>query len=102
MPMRHLTVTGTPTAPHHQRIAHQIGLGHQAGAEASHLYPVRGAADIKIDFAVAEVLADLRGLRQPRRIAAAQLQGDRVFAGVEPKSRRRSPCSTASAVTISV
>ena len=72
--------------PHRRHAARdEIWLRHQAGAEASLLYPVRGAADVEVDLVVAEALADGGGLREPRGIGAAELQGDRVLFGVEGK-----------------
>ncbi len=42
----------------------QLGLGHQAGAEAGALDPVRGAADVEVDLVVAGRLAERRGARE--------------------------------------
>ncbi len=58
-------------------------LGHQAGAEPARLHAVGRAADIEIDFVIAETLADLRGRCKLSRIAAADLQRDRVLRGIE-------------------
>ena len=62
MPIRHFTVTGMLTAAFiaATHSATSAGLGHQAGAEAAFLHAVRGTADIEIDFAIAEALADAR------------------------------------------
>ena len=43
------------------------------------LHTVGRAADIQVHLVIAEVLRDARGLRQPGRIAAAQLQRQRMF-----------------------
>ncbi len=69
----------------HRRHAfgHKLRLAHQAGAEAARLHAVRWAADIQVDFAIAEIGADLRGLRQLYGIAAAQLQRHGALAGIE-------------------
>ena len=64
-------------------IAHQARLGHQAGTEAALLHPVRRAADIQVDFAVTEILADFRSLGQNRRVTAADLQCHRLLACIE-------------------
>jgi hypothetical protein len=61
----------------------QRGFRHQAGTEAAVLHPVRRAADIEVDLVVAVAFADGRGLRQPGRIGAAQLQRDRMLRGIE-------------------
>jgi len=58
-------------------------LRHQAGAEAALLHPVGRAADIEVDLVIAQVGADARALRQRRRIAAAELQRDRMLERVE-------------------
>src|ERR1700694_938870 len=42
----------------------QRRLRHQAGAEPAILYPIRRAADIEIDFVVAEILANFRTGRE--------------------------------------
>jgi len=62
---------------------HQSGLAHKAGAEAARLHPVGRAAHIEIDLVIAEVFGDFRRFRQPDRIAAAQLQPQRMLGGVE-------------------
>ena len=49
-------------------VPNKCGLGHEASAETARLHPVRRAADIHVDFIIAEVFADLRGLSQKRRI----------------------------------
>ena len=106
MPMRHLTVTGTATA---RRIAatqsrDELGLRHQAGAEAALLHPVRRAADVEVDLVVAEVLADARAAcGELRRIGAAELQRHRMLLGVEAEQPLRGRrAGSPSAVTISV
>ena len=62
---------------------HQGGLPHQAGAKTARLHPVGGAADIQIHFVIAEAFGDPRRLGQPDRIAAAQLQPQRMLARLE-------------------
>ena len=64
-------------------VADERGLGHQAGAEAALLYPIRRAADIEVDLVEAEILGDARTLRQSLRIAAAELQRERMLGRVE-------------------
>ena len=87
MPMRHFTVTGMLTADFiaATQVADQIGLGHQAGAEAAFLHAVGRAADIEIDFAIAEILADARAFRELARIGAAELQRHRMLERIEAK-----------------
>jgi hypothetical protein len=67
---------------------HQIRLGHQARPEAAVLHTIRGAADIDVDFVITEIRADLRSLREVRRLRTAQLQRHRMFARVESKQPR--------------
>ena len=74
---------GNRVAHRRHAFRHQLRLPHQAGAEASRLHAVRRAADIQIDFGIAEIRADLRGLRQLLRLRSAQLQRHRIFAAVE-------------------
>ena len=85
MPIRVLTVTGTSTARGHGGDAarHQVGLGHQAGAEAGVLHAAARAADVQVDLVIAEALADLGAARQRIRIGAAELQGDRMLGRIE-------------------
>ena len=64
-------------------LGHQRRLAHQAGAEASGLYPVARAADIQVDLVVAEGFRDARALRQGLRVAAAQLQRHRMLVRME-------------------
>ena len=66
-------------------VADQRRLVHQAGAEATFLHPVGRAADIEVDFVVAEAFADAGALRQRGRLRAAELQRHRVFACIEAK-----------------
>ena len=60
-------------------IADEVRLGHQAGAEAAVLHAVGRAADIEIDFVIAELFADRRTLRERGRLGAAELQRDRML-----------------------
>ena len=69
----------------------QRGLRHQAGAEAAVLHPIRRAADIEIDFVVAEILADLGRGREIARIGTAELQRHRMLARIEAEQPLRSP-----------
>ena len=71
---------------------HAIGderrLGHQARAEAAGLHALGRAADVEVDLVVTPALAQLRALRQRRRIAAAQLQRDRMLGRIEVEMAR--------------
>ena len=69
-------------------VADQCRLRHQAGAEAALLHPVRRAAEIEIDFVVAEVLRDARALRERARIAAAELERHRMLRRIEGEEPR--------------
>ena len=91
MPMRHFTVTGIATARLHggDAIADQRRLRHQAGAEAALLHAVGRAADIEVDLVVAEVRADARATAaSAARIAAAELQRDRMLGRIEAEQPR--------------
>ena len=59
----------------------QLGLRHEAGAEATLLHAVGWAADVEIDLGVAEAFTDGGGFCERGRIAAAELQGDGIVAG---------------------
>src|SRR5262249_8459855 len=54
--------------------ADQRRLGHQAGAEATLLHPVRWTAGVEIDFVVAKIGGNARTCSQRAWIAAADLQ----------------------------
>ena len=60
-----------------------LGLGHQAGAECALLHAVARAADVDVDRVVAGALGQHRRLAHQFRLAAADLQHDRVLLGVE-------------------
>ncbi len=81
-------------------IADQRGLRHQAGAEAALLHAVGRAADVEIDLAIAELLADARASRERRGIASRRAEArpdarpDRnraAAAGRRAAPRRSSP-----------
>jgi len=68
------------------RIAHRLDalgdqgrMGHQAGADHVVLHPVTGATDVQVDLVVTGLLGEPRASSQIRRIAAAQLQGERML-----------------------
>ncbi len=81
IPRRHFTVTGRCGRVAHRTdaVGDQIGLRHQAGAEAPGLHPIGRAADIEVDLVIAEGRRDPRGFRQFRRIGSAELHGQRVL-----------------------
>jgi hypothetical protein len=54
-------------------VGHQSRFAHQAGAEPAGLHPVGRAADVDIDFVVAEVRPDLGRGSEVGGIGAAQL-----------------------------
>ena len=64
-------------------VGHQRRLSHQAGAEAAHLHAIGRAAAVEVDLGIAPLAGDARGLRQQRRLAATQLQGERLLGRVE-------------------
>ena len=61
----------------------EAGRLHQAGAERARLDAVGRAADIEVDLAIAEALADARRLGELFRVGAAELQGERLLLRVE-------------------
>jgi len=75
---------------------------HQAGAERPRLDAVGRAADVEVDFVIAECLADARRLGKFARIGTAELQSDRLLGAIKAEQRSRAPWMTASATTISV
>ena len=60
-------------------IGHQCGFAHEAGAEAAVLHPIGGAADVEVDLVIAALLGEPGAAGQVCRVAATQLQGERVF-----------------------
>ena len=85
MPMRCLTVTAIDDRVAHRldAVGDQLRLGHQAGAERAPLHALARAAAVQVDLVVAPLLAQLRAVRQVGRLAAAQLQRDRMLVVVE-------------------
>ena len=61
----------------------QRRLGHQARAEPAALHAIARAAAIEIDLVITELRADARSLGQLVRIAAAELERDRMLRGME-------------------
>jgi hypothetical protein len=77
------------------RVAHrayalrnQRRLRHQARAEAPRLHALRRTAAIEIDLVVAPALAQARRVREHRRVAAAQLQRERMLLRIEVEMAR--------------
>ena len=64
-------------------IAHQRGLGHQAGAEGAALHPLARAAAVQVDLVIAPLLAQTRAAGQIGRFAATQLQRHRMLDSIE-------------------
>jgi len=58
----------------------ELRIAHQTGAEAAILHAVGGTADIEVDLCVAEIFGDLRGFGECGRLAAAELDRDRLLA----------------------
>src|SRR5216683_1341497 len=56
---------------------------HQAGTEGAFLHPLARAADVEVDFIVAVVRAELRAAGEILRVAAAELQAERMLRGIE-------------------
>ena len=70
---------------HHRldAISHQLRLGHQARAKRAALHPLARATAVQVDLAIAPLLAQLGALGQVGRLAAAQLQCQRMLFGIE-------------------
>ena len=62
-------------------VTHQRRVRHQAGANHIVLHPIAGAADVQVDLGVAGFFSQRRALGQLLRIAAAQLQCQRLLFG---------------------
>lgn len=69
-------------------VGHQLRLVHQAGAESAALHALAWAAAVEVDLVVTPFLAELGAMRELGRLAAAELQRDRMFLGVEAKMPR--------------
>ena len=69
-------------------VGHELGLGHQASAKGTALDALARATAIEVDLVVSPVSAKPSRLSQFGRLAAAELQGQRVFFGVEPQMPR--------------
>ena len=69
-------------------LGHECGLRHQAGAEAPLLYAIRGAADVEIDLVETEVRADARAGGKRARIAAAELESERMLGRIVAQEPR--------------
>ncbi len=66
-------------------VGHGLWHPHQAGTKAAVLHPVTGAAAVEIDLIVAPLFGDTRALCQLFRVAAPQLQGQRMLVVVVGK-----------------
>src|SRR5262249_7789061 len=64
-------------------VADERRLRHQARAEAAPLHPLRRAADIEIDLVVAEIGSDACADGERVRLAAAELECDRMLGRIE-------------------
>jgi hypothetical protein len=83
---RHRQAAGIAHGLH--AIGHQRRLGHQAGAECAALHTLAGAAAVQVDFVIAPALGQLRAGGQVGRLAATELQRDRVLFIVEVQVAR--------------
>jgi len=61
----------------------ELGLRHQARAEAPRLHSIRRASAVEVDLVVAEAFGNAGGLGQLRGARAAELDGDGMFLGGE-------------------
>ncbi len=68
--------------------ADELGLLHQAGAETALLHAIGRAANVEVDFVVAEAFPDRRRLGECGRLRAAELQRDRVLGLAECEQAR--------------
>ncbi len=78
---RHRDADGVAHRPH--AIGNERRLGHQAGPETPGLHALGRAAAIEIDLVVAPALAKPRSVGELPRVAAAELQRDRVLGRIE-------------------
>ena len=60
-------------------VSYQLRIAHQAGAEHPVLHAVGRTADVEVDLIVTARLRQFRTLGERSRIAAAQLQGQRML-----------------------
>src|ERR1041384_4000616 len=63
----------------------ELGLRHQAGAEGAAVPARARAADVEVDLVVAVARAEARAMEQLFRLAATELQRDRMFLDAERK-----------------
>src|SRR5262249_6131286 len=60
------------------------------GAETAHLDAIRGTTDVEVDLVIAELFGDTRALGEVARMAAAELERNRMLGrivGQEPRAR---------------
>ncbi len=90
MPIRCLTVTGIANRVAHRldAVADEHRLGHQAGAERAALHPLARAAAVEVDLGIAPRLAEPGRRGELGRLAAAELERDRMLALVEVEMAR--------------
>ena len=60
-------------------IGHQLRVAHQTGADQIVLHPITGAADVQVHLGITGLLRQPGALRQFLRIAATQLQRQRLL-----------------------
>ena len=72
-------------------IGHQLGPQHEAGAERAAAHAIARAADIQVDLIVARRRPRARRGGELQRIAAAELQGERVFGRIMFEQAQRPP-----------
>src|SRR6516164_2056716 len=94
MPIRHLTVTGSLTAPVMAATQSPTSAGSAIRqAEAAYLPTIRGTTDIEVDLVIAELFGDTRALGKLPQIAAAELERNRMLGRIvrqEPRAIRPS------------
>ena len=72
-------------------IGYQLGRRHQAGAKSPALHAIAGATTVQIDFVITPILAQLGAQSQVSRIAATQLQSNRMLFAVKAQMTRHVP-----------
>ncbi len=70
-------------------VAHEFGLGHEAGAEGAVLHALAGTAAIQIDFVITPFLGQTRAVCQRRWVRTTELQGNRMLLVVEAQMARQ-------------
>ncbi len=83
---RHRQVHGVAHRGH--AVMHQRRLSHQARTKRAALHALARAAAIQVHFVITPLLCEFGARREVCRLAAAELQGNRMFLGIEVQMPR--------------